>query len=55
MRHFRPFSNVDYFRPDVHSDVMSGVVVEPKGLKVRVKFGDSRSNRSGDMRLPHFV
>ena len=38
---FDPFSNVDNFRPDIFSDVMSGVVIEPTGLKVRVKFVDS--------------
>ena len=31
------------------------MVVEPTGVKVRVKFGDSRSNGSRDTRLPHFV
>ena len=34
---------------------MSGVVVDLTGLKVPIKFGDSRSNRSRDIRLPHFV
>ena len=29
------------FRPEVVSDVMSGVVVDPTGLKFRVQFGDS--------------
>ena len=29
--------------------------VEPTGMKSLVKFGDSRSNRSRDIRLPHFV
>ena len=38
-----------------YSDVMSSVVVDPNGVKVRVKFGDSRSNRSRNIRLPHFV
>ena len=49
------FSNVDNFRPEVHSDVISGVIVDPTGVKVRVKFVDSRSNRSRDIRLPHFA
>ena len=31
------------------------MVVDPTGVKVRVKFGDSRSNHSRDIRLPHFV
>ena len=47
--------NVDNFRPEVPSDIISGVVVDPAGVKVRVKFGDSGSNRSRDIRLPHFV
>ena len=37
------------FRPEVHSDVISGVLVDPTGMKVRVKFGDSRSNHSRDI------
>ena len=52
---FCPFSNVDNFRPEVYSDVISRVVVDPTGLKVRVKLGDSRSNPPRDIRLPHFV
>ena len=40
------------FRLEVVSDVISGVVVDPTDMKVRVKFGDSRSNRSRDIRLP---
>ena len=31
------------------------MVVDPTGMKVRVKIGDSRSNRSRDIGLPHFV
>ena len=34
---------------------MSSVVVESRGVKVNVKFGDSRSNRSRDIRLPDIV
>ena len=49
------FSNVDNFRPEAYSDVISGVVVEPTGVKVAVKLGDSRSTRSRDIRLPNFV
>ena len=52
---FGRFSNADNFRPEVHSDVISGVVVDPTGVKVRAKLDDSRSNRSRDIRLPHFV
>ena len=37
-------------RPEVGSDVISGEVVDPASLKVRVKYGDSRSNRSRDIR-----
>ena len=32
-----------------YSDVISSVVVDPTGLKFRVKFGDSRSNRFRDI------
>ena len=51
---FGRFSNVDNFRPEVHSDVISRVAVDPTGLKARVKFGDYRSNHSRDIGLPHF-
>ena len=37
------------------SDVVSGVVVHPVGVTVHVKCGDSSSNRSRHIRLPHFV
>ena len=37
------------------SDVISGVIVDPTGVKVPVNRGYSRSNRSRDTRLPHFV
>ena len=49
--HFRTSITSDW----KYSDVISSVVVEPTGMKVRVKFGDSSSNRSRDIRLPHFV
>ena len=52
---FGRFTNVDNFRPKTRSDVMSGVLIDPTGLKVHVKFDDSRSNRSRNKRLPHFV
>ena len=39
----------------VISDIISSAVVDPTGLKVRVKFGDYRSTRSRDIRLSHFV
>ena len=53
--HCRPFSNVDNFRPEEASDVIFGVVLELAGVDVSVIFGDSKSNRYQDMRLPHFV
>ena len=45
----------DNFRPEVASDVVSGVDEEQFGMNVHVKFVDFRSNRSRDIRLPHFV
>ena len=45
----------DNFRLEVSSDVISGMDVEQVGMNVRVKSGDSRSNRARDIRLPHFV
>ena len=52
---YQPFSNFDNFRPEVDSEIISGVVIDPTGAKVSVKFGDSRSKRSRDIRLPDFV
>ena len=52
---FGRFSNVDNFRPEVCSHVISGVVVDTTGVKVCVKFGDSTSNRSRDIPMPDFV
>ena len=46
---FGSFSNVDDFRPEAQSDIISGMVVSPMGVKVSVKFGDSRSNSSRDI------
>ena len=43
------------FRPEVASDVITGVVNQDVGMHVCANFGDSRSNRSRDIRLPHFV
>ena len=43
------------FRPEVVSDVISGVNVGRFGLDVLVKFGDSNSNGASDIRLPHFM
>ena len=39
-RIFSPFSNVDNFRPEVASDVISGVVVDYVGVDVRATFGN---------------
>ena len=44
-----------YFQLEVVSDVISGVNVEHARVDVSAKFGDSRSDRSRDVRLPHFV
>ena len=52
---FGHFWNVDNVQPEVTSDVSCGVFVRPAGMKVRVNFGDCRSNRSRDTRLPHFL
>ena len=52
---FGSLSNVDNFRLEVYADIVSGTVVDPTGMKAHVKFGDSMSNRSRDIRLPHFV
>ena len=54
MQHFRRFFRHN-FRPEVVNDVISCVAVEFVGVDVRVTFGDSRSNGSPDIRLPHFV
>ena len=35
---FGRFSNVDSFRPEADCDVISLVVVDPTGMKARVKF-----------------
>ena len=45
----------DNFRPDGASDVISCAGVDPTGVKADVKFDDSRSKYSPDIRLPHFV
>ena len=52
---FDRYLNFDNCQPELVSDVISGAVVDLTGVKVPVKFGDSRSNRSRDIRLPHFV
>ena len=55
MASFGRFSNVENFRPEADSDVKSGVVVNPTGMKICIQFDDSKSNRCRDIRLPHFV
>ena len=59
MRHFRPFfssSNFDKCRLEAAGDdVTFGLAVEYLDTDVGVKFGDSRSNRSRDIRVAHFV
>ena len=45
----------DKFQTEVDSDVISGADVEQVGFDVSVKFGDSGSHCSRDIRLPHFV
>ena len=45
----------DSFRSEVDSNVVSGMVIEMTGVEAGVKFGDSRSNLSRDIRLPHFA
>ena len=52
---FGRFSNFDNCRPEVAGDVMSGAALVYVGVDVPTKFGDSRSSRSRDIRLPHFV
>ena len=37
------------------ADVISGLAVEQVGMDVLVTFGDSRSIRSRDIRVTHFV
>ena len=53
-RHFYGFFR-DNFRPEVYSNVVSGVAVEYVGTGVPVQFGDAWPNCSRDKRLPHFV
>ena len=43
------------FRPEVISDVLSGVGVEQIGVDISVNFGDSRSSHSRYIGLPLFV
>ena len=52
--HFRRVFR-DNFWLEVANDVISGVAVEYVIMDVRLKLGDSRSNRSRDIRAAHFV
>ena len=52
---FDRFLHFDNCQTEVVSDVISGVVVDPINVKTQVKFADSMSNRSRDIRLPLFV
>ena len=47
---FGRFLNFNKCRPGVPGNVKSGVSVEKVGMNVCMKFGDSRSNRSRDIR-----
>ena len=49
-RHFRRFVRGN-FRPKVGNDVISGISVGQVGLVAPLKFGDSSSNGSRDLRL----
>ena len=40
-------------RPEIDNDVISGQTVDIIGVDVPIKFGDSRSNHSRDIRLPN--
>ena len=48
-------STATNYQPEEASDVVSGMAVQYVSVDVCVKYGDSRSNRSRDIRLPHFV
>ena len=43
---FGLFLNVDKYQLEVNSDVIYDVFIDPIGVKVHVKFGDSQSNHS---------
>ena len=48
--------SISLFRPEVAGNVISGVAVGGSvDVDVPVKFGDSISSRSRDIRLPYFV
>ena len=45
-RRRRRFSNVDNFRPEVDCGVISGMLVDPTSVKLRVKFGDLMNDQT---------
>ena len=49
---FSRFSNADNLRLEEDRDIISGAVVDPTGVKVPLKFGESRSNRCRDILGP---
>ena len=55
IRHFRTFLNFDNCQPEAVSGVISGKADQDVGMDVCANFGDSRSNRSRDIRQSHFV
>ena len=54
-RHFRQYFSRDNFRPEIVSDVISGLAVQHVGVDVYVKVGGSRSNRFRYIQTAHFV
>ena len=55
LRTFVQYSVAFCSRPETASDVMSGKFVGPTVHDKCVKFRDSRSDHSRDIRLPHFA
>ena len=45
----------DNFRAELVRDVIFNATVEKVGMDFRLKFGDSRSNHSSDIRVAHIV
>ena len=55
LRNFVQYLIAFYSRPQTVNDVISIMAVQYVGMDECVKFGDSMSNRSRDIRLPQFV
>ena len=53
-QYFRHFFRYN-FRPEVDNDVISAVAIDYVGVDIPIKFGDSRSKRSRDIRRAGFV